>query len=85
MSNAAWCVSNKDGTGSKFRDKCPNVKRKCQKQVTFTPRQFQLEGAGYKNELQKKFQGKQTTLNKFFRPAVIVAAPFFEMAFGGKT
>ena len=28
---------------------CPNPKCKCQKQITFTPNQFQLEGGGFKS------------------------------------
>ena len=33
---------------------CHNPKCKCQKQITFTPKQFQLEGAGFKNTMKNK-------------------------------
>ena len=44
----------------------PNCKR--QKQKTFSPRQFQLEGNGFKNTMKKKFKGSQTAWNKFLKP-----------------
>ena len=64
---------------------CHNPKCKCQKQITFTPKQFQLDGGSIKSKLQKIFKGTQTAWNKFLKPAVIVAAPFIGMAVGAKT
>ena len=60
-------------------------KCKCQKQITFTSRQFQLEGGSIKSKLQKIFTVTQTAWNKFLKPAVIVAAPFIGMAVSAKT
>ena len=48
MSSSAWCDLNKNCTVLKLRDMCHNPKCKCQKQITFSPDQFQLEGAGFK-------------------------------------
>ena len=48
MSNSAWCDLNKNCTVLKLHDMCHNPKCKSQKQITFSPNQFQLEGAGFK-------------------------------------
>ena len=64
---------------------CHNQKRNCQKQITSTPKQFQLEGPGFKNTIEKIFEGSQTAWNKFLKPAVNVAAPFIGMAVKAKT
>ena len=85
MSNSAWCYLNKNCTVLKLHDFCHNPKCKCQKQITFSPNQFQLEGAGFKNTMKKTFKGSQTAWNKFLKPAVNVAAPFIGMALSAKT
>ena len=64
---------------------CHDPKCNCQKQITFSPKQFQLEAAGFKNTMKKIFKGSQTAWNKFLKPAVNVAAPFIGMAVGAKT
>ena len=53
MSNSASLDSNKKCTVLKLHDMCHNPKCKCQKQITFSPHQFQLEGAGLKNTMKK--------------------------------
>ena len=85
MSNSAWWDWIKSCTVLKLHDMCHNPKCKCQKQITFRPRQFQLEGAGFKNTLKKIFKGSQTAWNKFLKPAVNVAAPFIGMVVGAQT
>ena len=45
MTNSAWCEINKDCTVLKLHDLCHNLKYNCQKQITFSPKHFQLEGA----------------------------------------
>ena len=85
MSNSAWCDLNKSCTVLKLHDMCNNPKCKCQKQITFTPKQFQLEGGLIKSKLQKIFKGTQTAWNKFLKPAVNVAAPYIVMAVSAKT
>ena len=84
MSNSAWCDLNKNCNVLKFHDMCHNPKCECQKQITFNPNQFQLEGAGFKKR-KKIFKGSQTAWNKFFKSAVNVAAPFIGMAVSTKT
>ena len=39
---------------------CHNPECKRQKQIAFTPKQFQLEGRSIKSKLQKIFRGTQT-------------------------
>ena len=55
---------------------CHNPKCKYQKQITFTPKQFQLEGNSIKSKLQKIFKRTQTAWNKFLKPAINATAPF---------
>ena len=85
MSNSARCDLNKNCTVLKLHDMCHNPKCKCQKQITFSPNQFQLEGAGFKNTMKKIFKGSQTAWNKFLKPAVNTLAPVIGMAVGAKT
>ena len=85
MSNSAWCDLNKDCTVSNLHDTCHNPRCNCQKQITFTPRQFQMEGGSIRSKLQKIFKGTQTAWNEFLKPPVNVAAPFFGMIVGAKT
>ena len=64
---------------------CHNPKCKCQKQITFTPKRFQLEGRLIKSKLQKIFKGTQTAWNKFPKPAINATAPFIGIAVSAKT
>ena len=85
MTNSAWCDLKKKCTVSKLHDMCHNPKCNCQNQITFTPKQFQLEGAGFKNTMEKRFIGSQIAWKKFLKPAVNVAAPFIGMVVSAKT
>ena len=85
MSNSAWCDLNKNFTVLKLHDICHNPKCKCQKQITFNPNQFQLEGSGFKNKLKSIFRGTQTAWNKFLKPAINATAPYIVMAVTAKT
>ena len=85
MSNSAWCALNKNCTVLKLHDMCYNLKCNCDKQTAFTPKQFQLEGTGFKNTMKKLFKESQTAWNKFLKPAVNVAAPFIDMAVRAKS
>ena len=64
---------------------CHNPKCKCQKQITFTPNQFQLEGRSIKNKLKSIFRGTQAAWKKFLKPAINATAPFIGMAVSAKT
>ena len=86
VSNSAWCDLNKKCTVLKLHDMCHNPRCKCQKQITFSPNQFQLEGAGFKNTMKKKiFKGSQTAWCKFLKPTKNTLAPVIGMAVGAKT
>ena len=53
MSNLSWCGLNIERNVLKVKDMCPNLKCKCQKQFTFTQNQFQVDGARFKNTMEK--------------------------------
>ena len=85
MSNSAWCDLNKNCTVLKLHDFCHNPKCKCQKQITFSPNQFQLEGGSIKSKLKSIFRGTQTAWNKILKPAINASAPFIGMAVSAMT
>ena len=85
MSNSAWCDLNKNCTVLKLQDMCHNPKCKCQKQINFTPKQFQLEGGSIKSKLRKNFRGTQTAWNKFIKPGLNMATPLISAAVAAKT
>ena len=85
MSNSAWCALNKNCTVLKLHDMCHNPKCKCQKMITFTPNQFQLEGDGFKNTMKKIFKGSQSAWNIFLKPTINTLAPVMGMAVGAKS
>ena len=85
MSNSARCDLNKNCTVLKLHDMCHNPKCKCQKQITFSPNQFQLEGPGFKNTMKKIFKGSQTAWNKFLKPALKIATPIISAGVAMKT
>ena len=85
MSNSAWCDLNKNCTVLKLHDMSHNPKCKCQKQITFSPNQFQLEGSGFKNKLKSIFRGTQTAWNKFIKPGLKMATPLISAAVAAKT
>ena len=60
MSNSAWCDLNKNCTVLKLHDMCHDPECNCQKQITFSTRQFQLEGIGFKSTMNEIFKGSQT-------------------------
>ena len=85
MSSSASCDLNKIFTVLKLHDFWPNPKCECQKQITFSPNQFQLEGASFENRMKKKFKGSQTTWNKFIKPGLKMATPLISAAVAAKT
>ena len=84
-SNSAWCDLSKNCTVLKLHDMCHNPKCKCQKQITFTPKQFQLEGGVFRNTMQRIFKGSQSAWNKFLKPTINTLAPVIGMAVGAKS
>ena len=75
----------KNCTVLKLHDMCHNPKCKCQKQITFTPNQFQLEGNGFKKTMKKIFRGSQTAWNKFLKPEPKIATPSISAGVAMKT
>ena len=56
------------------------------KKNTFTPRQYEMEGVGFKIEMNRKiFKGTEKTKKKFLKTAIIVVAPFNGNAVAGKS
>ena len=85
LTNSAWCDLNKNCTVLMLHDMCHNPKCKCQKQITFSPNQFQLEFAGFKNTMKKLFKVSETAWNKFLKPTINTLAPVIGMAVGAKS
>ena len=85
MSNSALCDLSQNCIVLKFHVICHSPNCKCQKQITFSPGQFQLESGGFKSTLKKKFKGSQTAWNKFLKQAVNTMAPVIGMTLWAKT
>ena len=85
VSEKFWCDLNEKCTVSKLHDMCHNPKSNCQKQITFSPNQFQLEGAVFKNTMKKVFKGSQTAPKNILKPAGNTLAPVIGMVVGAKT
>ena len=85
MSNSAWCELITSCTVLKLHDMCHNPKCNCQKQITFTPQQFQLEGGSIKRKLQKLIKGTRTAWQKLHEPALKITSPNIGMAVGART
>ena len=60
MSISVWCDLNKNYTVLKLHDMCHNPKCNCQKQITSTPKQFMLDGNGFKNTMKQIFKVSQS-------------------------
>ena len=90
MCNSAWCDLNKTGTVLNLHDMCHNPNFNCQKQITFTPKQFQggsikIRRWFHKKKLKSIFKGTKTAWDKFLKPALNMASPYFCMAVSAKT
>ena len=85
MSNSAWCDLNKNCTVLKLHDMCHNPKCKCQKMITFSPNQFQLEGGSIKSKLKSIFRGTKTAWDKFIKSGLKMATPLISAVVAAKT
>ena len=63
---------------------CHNPKCRCQKQITFVLKQFQLECGSIKSELQKIFKGTQAAWKKYLKPGFKIATQLISTAFAAK-
>ena len=85
MSISSWCDLNKDCTVLKLHDVCHNPKCNCQQQITFSPKQFQLEGGSIKSKLQNNFRGPKQAWDSFVEPDLKMATPLISAAVAAKT
>ena len=85
MSNSPGCDLTKNCSVLKLHDFRHNPKCKCQKQITFSPNQFQLEGAGFKNTMKKIYKGSQSAWSNFLKPTINTLVPVIGMAVGAKS
>ena len=85
MSKSAWCGLISKSDTLQLHDKCPNYECDCQKRITFTPRQYMLQGGTIKIKLQKLFRGSQTAWNKLLKPGLKIAAAIISTAVAAKT
>ena len=85
LSNSAWCDLNKNCTVLKLHDMCQSPRCKCQKQITFTPNQFQLEGGSIKSKLKSILRETKTAWDKFIKPGLKMASPLISASTAAKT
>ena len=85
MSNSARCDLNKNCTLLKLHDLCHDSKYNCQKQITFTQKQFQPEGGSMKSKLKSIFKATQTSWNDILKPGLKMARPLISAAVASKT
>ena len=83
MTNSAWCDLNSKGDILKLHDRC--AKCNSQKLITFTPRQYMLEGGSIKNRLKSIFRGTKTAWDKFTKPGLKTVTPLISAAVAAKT
>ena len=84
-SNSAWCDLNKSCTVLKLHYMFHNPKCTCQEQITFTPKQFQLEGSGFGNTMKEIFSGNEKRWNFFIKPRLKIATPMIWASVAVKT
>ena len=80
MSNSAWCDLNKKSNVLKLHDMCHNPKCKCQKQITFSPKQFQLEGGSIESQQKSIFKGTEKVWDSFIKPGLRMASTLISAA-----
>ena len=85
MNNSAWCDLKEDCTVLKILDICHNPKCNCQKQFTFTPKQFQLESGSIKIKLKSIFGGTKKAWDIFIKLGLKMATPLISAAVAAKT
>ena len=85
MSNSAWSDLNRKCTVLKLLDMCHKPKCKCQKQITFTPKLFQLQGGSTKTKLTKTSRGTKKNGDSFIRTGLKMATPLISVAVAAKT
>ena len=69
----------------KLHDKGPNPKCNCHKVITFTPRQYLLEGGSIKVHLKSIFRGNKKAWDSFIKRGLKMATPLISAAVAAKT
>ena len=64
---------------------CHNSICNCQKEITFTPKLFQLEGTGFTKSMKKLFKGTERRWNNFNKPRLKKTAPIISAGIVAKT
>ena len=64
---------------------CATIQNVIQKQITFTPKQFQLERAGFEITMKKIFKGTEKKWNNFLKPGLQKATPNISAGVAAKT
>ena len=64
---------------------CHNPKCNCRKQISVTPKQFQLEVGSNESKLQKSFKRMQTAWNNFLKPGLRMATSLISADIAAKT
>ena len=85
LSNSASCDENSKGIFPQIHDLCPNLNCKRQKQCTFNPRQFHLEGSGFTNIMRKIFKGIEKILKNFIETGLKIATLLIPAGISAKT
>ena len=52
--------------------------------ITFTPREFQMDGARFEKRMKKTFKSSEKAWSKFLKPTVNILASLMGMAVGAK-
>ena len=85
MSITAWAELNSKGDILNLHNLCGKDGRKCQNLICFTPKQFEMEGDGFKNTMRKFFKGNEKAWNSFLKLTINTIAPATGMAVGAKS
>ena len=85
MSNTALTALNSKGDILKLLDLCEKDGCKCQIMICFTPKQFQMEGIGFKKTMKKNFKGGEKAWNSFLNPTFNTLALVIGIAVGAKS
>ena len=85
MSNPAKCGLTTKADILNLHDFCHGPECKSQKHTTFTPRQFQLDGSGFRNTMKIIFEGNEKIWNIFIKPGLKIATPIISAGVAAKT
>ena len=69
----------------KLCDLFNNPRCKCQKKITLTPKQFPLEGTGFKKTMEKIVQKSDKMWNNFNEPGLKIASPIVSAGVAAKS